>query len=133
MQLLDPESRYPGIAGWRDLLTQAHLAEVLGISVGNAHQRFLGRVTWTEAERAQLFVHMCERDADAAPSGEFDIRLLVGVRFFLAGQAETSMTSLTYTLQLLDAKDTRLTARDQLRIVPRCPLDGPVRIIKQNY
>jgi hypothetical protein len=37
MQRLDPESRSPGIAEWRDLVTQAQLAQVLGISVENAH------------------------------------------------------------------------------------------------
>jgi hypothetical protein len=80
MQLLDAERRSPGIAGWRDLLTPAHLAEVLDISVENARLRFRGRVTWSEEERARLLVHMIEREGDAAATDVLDIRLLVGYR-----------------------------------------------------
>jgi hypothetical protein len=133
MQLLDPESRHPGIAGWRDLLTQAHLAEVLGISVENAHQRFLGRVTWTERERARLLVHMIEREGEAAPSGVLDISLLVEIPFSLVGAAEANMVSSTYMIQLLDRKETRVAVRDQLGIMSHCPPDALVCVGKQNY
>jgi hypothetical protein len=114
MPLLDPDSRWPGIPGWRDLLTPAMLAEVLGLSIEDARLRFRGRVTWTEAERARLIVHLVERDGYSAPSGLLDIRLLVGVPFFLVGPVEANMTSRTYTLQLLNARETTLMVGDLL-------------------
>ena len=52
---------------WQQQLTQAHLAQVLGLSIEDARPRFRGRVTWTEAERAHLLVHLIERDGDAPP------------------------------------------------------------------
>ena len=103
------------------------------MSIEEARLRFRGRVTWTEEERARLLVHMIERDRDAAPSGVLDIRLLVGVPFILVGPAEANMTSRTYALQLLDAKETKLTVRDLHRIIVDHPPHEPVRITKQNY
>jgi hypothetical protein len=68
MQLLDPDGRYPAIAGRRDLLTPASLAEVLGISLEDAQLRFRGRVTWTEGERERLIGHLRECAGDFAAS-----------------------------------------------------------------
>ncbi|MGO8947090.1 MAG: hypothetical protein ACLQUY_05400 [Ktedonobacterales bacterium] len=88
---------------------------------------------WTEAERARLLVHLIEREGDAATPGVLDIRLLVGVPFFIIGQSELSMTSRSYMLQLWNAKETTLRVRDQLRIVHDWPPHGPIRVIKRNY
>jgi hypothetical protein len=133
MQLLDADSRYPGIAGWRDLLTPANLAELLSISTEDARPRFRGRMTWTEEERARLIVHLIERAGNAALSGLLDISLLVGIPFCIVGPSEASMTSKIYTIQVLGANETTLTVRGQLRIVRDRPPERPVRVMKQSY
>jgi hypothetical protein len=133
MKLLDPDSRYPGIAGWREMLTPGHLAELLDMSVEDARLRFRGRETWTEEERARLLTHMIEREGDAALSGMLDICLLVGIPFFVTGLAEASVTSRMYALQLVGTEETTLIVRDHLHVLPNCPSDEPVHILKQNY
>ena len=133
MSLLDPDSRCPGIAGWRELLTPAHVAEVLGISNEDARLRFRGRVTWTEEERARLLICLIERDSDAATTSALDIRLLVRVPFFFVGPAEANMTNRAYMLKLQDAKEKMLVVRDQMHLLSDCPKDRLVCVGKQNY
>ena len=133
MQLLDPENRHPSIAGWRDLLTPADLAKLLGITVEQARIRFRGRDTWSEEERARLLIHMVEREGEVSISCALDIRLLVGVPFFLIGPDEANMVSSTYMIQLLDAKETWVAVSDYLGIMSQCPPDAPVHVGKQNY
>jgi len=100
MQLLDPEHPQ-SIAGWRDEMSIETLAHLLDISPQDAHNRFQGRATWTEEERARLVCFMAARqmrtqeqpdEADEeshgvppTPSAQRlpDARLLIGVPFHL--------------------------------------------------
>ena len=130
--LLDPESHHPGIAGWRDLLTPAVLAETLGISIEDARLRFRGRATWTEQERARLIVLLIERDRYTAASSKLDIHLLVGQPFTVVQQSDGQMSGRTITIQLLHGRKTTMEIRDYLRLVADYPLNKPICINKRN-
>jgi hypothetical protein len=60
LRLLDPDNT-EGIAGWREALSAQALADELGVTVTQAHDRLRGRMTWTDEERARLVRHMTAR------------------------------------------------------------------------
>jgi hypothetical protein len=60
MHLLAPD--HPeSIAGWRDLLSAEGLADLLGITQKEAHDRLRGRTTWTESKRTRLVQYLGAR------------------------------------------------------------------------
>ncbi len=62
MQLLQPD-KPQSIAGWRDELDAAALADVLGIGQVDAEARIKGRATWTAEQREILIRFMADRRA----------------------------------------------------------------------